>query len=406
MVGGARGLAFAAVMLAAGVSVAGAAQVTFVVTAPAGTPETATLHVCGDRAELGSWSGSGFALRFAGGGRWAGTLELPEGAAFEYKLTRGSWETVEKDAQGGELGNRGAVARDGDTLNVAVAAWRDRTERATPRAHTLLGEFRRHDAFPSKHAGARDVVVWLPPGYEANTSRRYPVIYFHDGQNVFDGATSFIPGQEWRADEAADSLIRNRRVPPFLMVAVANTAKRMSEYTRVPDERHGGGGQSAYDRFLLEELQPFIDATYRTRRGAASTGIVGSSLGGLAAISLGLSHPDRFGLVGCVSPSVWWGKGEVVRFVQSGEGHPVRLWLDMGTAEGRAAMPEPDENILGARALRDACLARGWREGEDFRYHEAAGAGHNERAWAQRLPQILEFLLQAVEPLAPPAPAR
>jgi hypothetical protein len=89
------------------------------------------------------------------------------------------------------------------------------------------------------------------------------------------------------------------------------------------------------------------------------------------------------------------GQGEVVRFVQSGKGHPVRLWLDMGTAEGRAAMPESDENILGARALRDACLERGWREGVDLRYFEDQGAGHNERAWAKRLPMILEFLLAA-----------
>lgn len=371
------------------------AQVVFVVEAPASTPASAPLYLCGDRAELGAWNGSGLKLEPAGAGQWRGSVVMPDGAAFEFKLTRGSWDTVEKDAQGGEVGNRRAVVGDGDTVHVVVAAWRDRTEHVSARAHTLLGQFKRHDAFASTHVPARDVIVWLPPGYDApaDAGHRYPVIYFHDGQNVFDGATSFIPAQEWRADETADSLIRNHRVPPFIMVGIANTPQRMSEYTRVRDDRNGGGGQAAYDRFLIEELKPFVDATYRTRTKAVSTGIVGSSLGGLAAISLGLLHSDVFGLVGCVSPSVWWGNGEVVRFVQSGSGHPVRLWLDMGMAEGRAVMPSADENLIGARALRDACLARGWREGADLRYLEAPGAGHNERAWAQRLPSILEFLL-------------
>lgn len=256
-----------------------------------------------------------------------------------------------------------------------------------------MGTFLHHDRFASVFVEARDVIVWLPPGYEARRNRRYPVVYFHDGQNVFDGATSFLPGQEWRVDEAADSLIRNHRTPPFIVVAVANTSARMREYTRAADPKHGGGGLAPYERFLIEELKPFIDRTYRTRPGPSHTGIVGSSLGGLASLALGLDHPEVFGLVGAVSPSVWFADRDILTFARAGTGHPFRLWLDMGGAEGSAAAAGSRPWLDDARALRDALVARGWREGADLRYVEAEGAAHNEQAWARRVPAIIEFLL-------------
>lgn len=366
--------------------------VPFVVRAPASTPAGAVLWVSGDRAELGNWSGTGVRLERRPDGAWVGAVELPAGTAFEFKVTRGGWETVEKDAAGGEVANRRAVAGD-DTVHVSVAAWRDQTETPAAAVHTITGEVRHHPAFASRFVKPRDVVVWLPPGYDAQPSRRYPVVYFHDGQNVFDGATSFIRGQEWRADEAADRLIRSRRLEPFVMVAVANTADRVDEYTNEPGGPRGGGRSADYFRFLLEELMPFVDSRYRTLRGPEHTAVIGSSLGGLAALDLGLAHPERFGLVGCVSPAVWWADTAIVRRVRAGAKAPLRVWVDIGTEESTGDSTGRKVWLDHARFLRDALVQKGWREGADLHYEEVEGARHNEAAWAARIDRILEYLL-------------
>ena len=369
-----------------------ACRIVFDVTVPASTPAARTLWISGDRAELGSWNGSGVALASAGEQRYVGGVELPEGSDIAFKVTRGSWETVEKTADGGEQANRTARVQCGDTVRVVVAKWRDQTEGpATPRTHTLTGTFRVHRAFPSAFVPARDVLVWLPPGYDSTAAKRYPVVYFLDGQNVFDGATSFIAGAEWGVDEAADQLIRTGNVPPFIAVAISNSSARMGEYTQDVDARNGGGASLQHQRFVVEELLPFIDAHYRTRRDARSTGIVGSSLGGLAALDLGLAHPERFGLVGSVSTSVWWADRAIVTRVSQGKGAGLRIWLDIGDSEGSG--PMGSRTVADSERLRDALLARGYREGRDLHFVVVPGAQHNERAWAARVGDILTFLL-------------
>lgn len=380
------------------VSPARAARVTFRVTVPASTPAAGPVGVSGDAAALGSWNGSGLSLTPAGDRAWVGTVELPDGAAFEFKVTRGSWATVEKGPGGEEISNRRAVATDGDTVRLEVAAWRDQVEGpAAVRASTLTGDVKRHAGFSSKHVAARDVWVWLPSGYAERPKERYPVVYFLDGQNVFDAATSFI-GVEWGADETAARLVREGRMRPAILVAVANSPARMDEYTRARDRQGRGGRAAEHQRFLIEELKPFVDRTYRTRPGPDDTGIVGSSLGGLVALDLGLDRPDVFRRIGSVSTSVWWAEREVVRRVAAGRGTGLRLWLDIGTSEGPPPQPGArDTRLDDSRALRDALLARGYVQDRDLHYEEIAGARHDERAWAARLDRILEWLL-------PPSP--
>ncbi len=261
--------------------------------------------------------------------------------------------------------------------------------------HTLTGNFRRHSGFRSNFlAEERDVLVYLPPDYESNTDRRYPVLYLHDGQNLFDGATSFVEGQDWRVDETAEALISQGVIQPLIIVGIYNAGMhRLDEYTPTADRRMGHGGKAdLYGRMLAEELKPFIDTTYRTQKDASHTALGGSSLGGLVSLYIGLRHPRVFNKLAVMSPSVWWDKRTILHDVQHLTVKPaLKIWLDIGTAEGRY----PGRIVADVRKLRDVLVRKGWTEGQDLKYVEAEGAGHNEGAWASRVGEMLKFLFPA-----------
>jgi len=263
------------------------------------------------------------------------------------------------------------------------------------RPHTLTGDVRLHTGFHSNILNNdRDVIVYLPPGYGASGTKHYPVFYMHDGQNLFDGATSFIPGQEWRVDEVAQSLIAAGKIEPLIVVGIYNAGvERVNEYTAAQDPKFKAGGKAdLYGRFLVEELKPFIDKTYRTEKDARHTGLGGSSLGGLISLYLGLKYPTVFTRIAVVSPAVWWADNQIVRYTEEQSRRPpLRIWLDIGTKEGRDAN-EARAAVDGARRLKKTLIRKGWEEGKTFKYFEAEGAEHNERAWAARIDQILEFL--------------
>lgn len=263
------------------------------------------------------------------------------------------------------------------------------TPQSLPVAPPPGTELRKHAGFRSKFLpNARDLLVYLPPGYDREPSRRYPVLYLHDGQNLFDGATSYIPGQDWRVGQTADALIREQAIEPIIIVGIYNTGReRVEEYTPSADPRLKIGGKAdLYGRLIVEELKPFIDSHYRTRAGVCDTGLGGSSLGGLVTAYLGLRYPHVFGKLAVISPSVWWGGRRILRDVKSLKSKTdARIWLDMGTGEGPRALRD-------ARLLRDALVARGWHLARDLHYLEAQGAKHTESAWAQRVAPILRFL--------------
>jgi predicted alpha/beta superfamily hydrolase len=266
---------------------------------------------------------------------------------------------------------------------------------AAQRAHTLTGDVRLHKGFHSTILNNdRDIIVYLPPGYDKDGKTRYPVFYMCDGQNLFDGATSFIPGQEWRVDEVAQSLIQAGRIQPLIIVGVYNAgAERVNEYTAAQDQKYKAGGKAdLYGRFLGEEVKPFIDKTYRTKVDAKNTGLGGSSLGGLISLYLGLKYPTMFTRIAVVSPAVWWADNQIVHYIgDQARKPPLRIWLDIGTQEGRDAK-EAQATVDGARLLKATLIRKGWQEGKDLRYFEAEGAEHNEKAWAARIDQVLEFL--------------
>jgi predicted alpha/beta superfamily hydrolase len=255
------------------------------------------------------------------------------------------------------------------------------------RPHSLTGDIRTHANVHSRFLeNDRTVLIYLPPAYEPATADRYPVLYLHDGQNVFDQATSF--GDEWRVDETAQELITAGRIEPIIVVGVYNTGdRRIDEYTPTPaPEGDIGGHADDYGRMLVEELKPFVDETYKTLPDAANTAMGGSSLGGLLTMHLGLRYPNVFGKLAVLSPSVWWDDRVILRDVEAiPEKRGQRIWLDAGAREGERV-------IADSRRLRDALVAKGWTLGEDLAYFEAPDGEHNERSWAARVGPVLEFL--------------
>jgi predicted alpha/beta superfamily hydrolase len=232
-----------------------------------------------------------------------------------------------------------------------------------------------------------DLIVYIPPIYNAESERRFPVLYMQDGQNLFDPDTSFIPGNYWRMGETADALIEAGAMEPMIIVGIYNVGvKRIDEYTPVQDKRLGGGQADAYGRMLVEELKPFIDQQYRTLPGAENCGMGGSSLGGLVTLYLGLRYPAVFTRLAVISPSVWWRNRTILKTVAALPKKPgLRIWLDIGTKESIRAVPD-------ARALRDGLIKKGWQLGQDLAYLEAEGAEHTESAWADRVAPMLKFL--------------
>ena len=249
------------------------------------------------------------------------------------------------------------------------------------------GQLRKHEQFRSRFLrNQRDLIVYTPPGYYEQPSHQFPVLYLHDGQNLFDGATSFIPGQDWHVGQTADYGITSGEIEPLIIVGMYNTKARIREYTPTHVPKLGGGRADRYAKFLIEEVKPFVEREYRALPGPENTGIGGSSLGGLVSLYLGLKHARIFGKIAALSPSVWWNQLVIHRFAQGMHVEPrPRIWLDIGTREGPRIVNDVEK-------FRDVLLQKGWAPEHDLHYERVEGAEHNEAAWAQRVGPFLRFL--------------
>lgn len=253
-------------------------------------------------------------------------------------------------------------------------------------------QLHRHEHFHSEYLEHdRHVLVWLPPGYNASEAR-FPVLYMHDGQNLFEPDTAFLKGEHWRVGETATELIEAGRIEPLIIVGIYNTGEsRLDEYTPTDDAKLGGGHADDYGRMIIDELKPLIDRTYRTRVDRDSTGVAGSSLGGLVSLHLAFHHPAVFSRAAALSPSVWWDRKAILKTIRESRSRPkLRLWVDMGTAEGRRGLDD-------ARLLKAALVGLGFVEGVDLHYAEYEGATHSEQAWSKRVGPMLEWLFPAAD---------
>ena len=254
-------------------------------------------------------------------------------------------------------------------------------------AHPRL---RLHKAFHSSYLpDDRDVIVYLPSGYEDQPEQAYPVLYMHDGQNLFDGRTSFVKDRTWQMREHADAAIEAGEIEPLVIVGIYNTGdRRIAEYTHDRDWKLGGGEANAYGRLITQELMPWIASQYRVRQERGSTGLGGSSLGGLVTLYLGLRHPEIFGRLSMLSPSVWWNHKSILSYMN--EHAPQvwerpKVWLDIGDREGHKALRDVEQL---ARRLK----ANGWRPGETMFFEKVHGGTHDEASWATRVRAMLRFL--------------
>ncbi|MEM8835643.1 MAG: alpha/beta hydrolase-fold protein [Planctomycetota bacterium] len=386
-------------------------------TAPAGTVRFDVVDRSGmfeaDRPTLfiassaNGWNSSGTPSSGATETGW--WFELPEREAFapgfEFKFTRGRWQTVEVGSGGLDIANRSITRADAratgggvPVVSLELAGFADqrgsRWNMQDQNDSSVVGRLDIVSIASEVFDRERTVRVWLPPGYDQNPDARYPVFYMHDGQNCFDRSTSFI-GVEWQVDEAATALINDGAIEPIIIVGIDNSGvDRSLDYlpmapgVRAPTMR--GGGADDYLNFLQNELMPHIAEHYRVDPDPAHTGIGGSSFGGVITSYAVTSRPELFGRALIESPSLWVGDGRLMDMLGQADAWPERVFLAMGTKE--YGEPGNDARLVSlTNTLADAIRsAQGSEDGLMLEVQD--GAVHNEGAWAGRFPRALEFL--------------
>ena len=258
---------------------------------------------------------------------------------------------------------------------------------------SITGDLRLHDFRSRIFRNTRKLRIWLPPGYEeVGNTRRYPVFYLQDGQNLFDRTIAF-GGVEWQVDETADRLIRENKIPPLILVGIDNMQEaRIREYLPYrsfnppvlrPQGKH-------YPEFMLREVMPFVEQSYRIAKGAENTGIGGSSLGAIVSMYSAMALRGTFGRLLLESPSLFISNRQLLRDSRAFQDWPHRIFLAMGTREtGRE-----DKDAIFVEDVREleAILKRRGLAPERLLVNIQEGAPHSEGAWASRFPEALSFL--------------
>ncbi len=235
------------------------------------------------------------------------------------------------------------------------------------------------------------VWVYLPPSYDENTVARYPVLYMHDGQNLFDPARAF-GGNEWKVDETLNAAAEGQPAPTsireIIVVGPEAGPDRNNLYTPTFDSSEGFGGDGdKYLRMLVEELKPQVDQMLRTMPEREHTGILGSSLGGLISAYAGCTHADTFGLVGAMSPSTWWDNLVIIGDVMKmGATRPLTVYVDSGDSG------VSNDDVTNTANLAAAFRGLGYSDGQTLDYLVQMGGQHNEIYWSQRFPGAAQFL--------------
>ncbi|MGP8271275.1 MAG: alpha/beta hydrolase [Terracidiphilus sp.] len=264
------------------------------------------------------------------------------------------------------------------------------------------GRLATYKAFHSQFVDSREVDVWLPPGYDKDPALRYPVVYMQDGQNLFDPKTSYT-GVAWGVDTAMTRLIDEGKIRPTIIVGIWNTPKRIAEFmpqqatsakntadiAGIPIITHDPIVSDNYLKFMVLELKPFVDATYRTLPGRADTFVMGSSMGGLISAYALSEYPEVFGGAACLSTHWPAADGAVVAYLKNHlpDPHTHKFYFDHGTETLDAGYGPYQEEM-------DAAMkAGGYDFGKNWVTKVYEGANHSERSWSKRVDVPLVFLL-------------
>ncbi len=287
------------------------------------------------------------------------------------------------------------------TAQLETAHWQDYHEVYYERhRHTVVGNLKiARDIKSPQLNNQRDILVYLPPTYNT-AAKRYPVLYMHDGYNLFDEATSYVG--DWQVDETMERLSAEEGLEA-IVVGIPNMGReRMHEYSPFQDKHYGGGRGRAYLAFIAHTLKPLVDTHFRTLPGKLHTGLMGSSMGGLISLYGFFEHPATFGFAGVMSPSLWFAQGAIFPYIEGAPFQQGKIYLDAGTREMGGFWP--DQHVLIARSrryygcvrhLKRLLVKKGYRPTRNLLHIEAKGHSHDEAAWAKRLPNAIRFFLGA-----------
>lgn len=344
---------------------------------PENTPENATLYL---GASANSWN--------PGDENWTFDpvdsvyiLSVPESAAmsFEGKVTRGDWATVEATAAGSDIGNRTFNFTSSDTLTIQVAGWVGTSTGGDDQPPNLV--VLNNNFFMPQLGRSRRVRLLLPLNYDSTTID-YPVLYMHDGQNLFIASESFAG--EWKVDEAL-ATFESEGYPGAIVVAIDNGGQyRIDEYTPWANPEYGGGEGSDYIEFIVNTLKPYVDEHYRTLSDRENTGIFGSSLGGLISQYAGVKYPNIFSKVGVFSPSFWF-TDDIYTFTEA-QGHSeAQKFYFLGGGQESATLESDIDSMIST-------MENVGFQPNEINFKFVSNGAHSEWFWAQEFPEAFEWL--------------
>ncbi|MEZ4920816.1 MAG: alpha/beta hydrolase-fold protein [Saprospiraceae bacterium] len=356
------------------------AQITLnVQTIPANTPMGDPIYVVGN---FNNWDPADPNMVLTAAGNGSYTLVIyPDPGLVEFKFTRGNWDKVEGNANGGYLPNR-TFNYDGQavSIDIHILSWEDLSPVGGTAADNVF--ILDPNFYMPELQRNRRIWIYLPPDYQSS-NKFYPVMYMHDGQNLFDASTSAFG--EWEVDESLNELFAQGDYGCIVVGIDNGESHRLDEYSPWINPDYGGGEGEAYINFVLNTLKPHIDSSFRTLPGRNTTAIMGSSMGGLISMYALAEHQDKISKAGIFSPAFWFaGSAPADHVTSSGKQADVRVFFLAGG-------DEPASVTTNLNTVADAMLSVGFGTDEQFRQLPADGE-HSEWFWRREFPAAYQWL--------------